>query len=80
MKTLCFYFDHPVAVKIFFNCISNKNHKYGIQFLRSNEEGLLNIPVDEVPEGTWRLNIEWNHEGREFSMEKRIKMPEGTVL
>ncbi|KEQ30392.1 hypothetical protein [Pedobacter antarcticus] len=80
MKTLTFYFDHPVAVKVFLSCTSNKEHRYAIQFIRSDETGLLTIPVHDVPDGTWLLNMEWSFDEREYCMEKTIKMPEGTVL
>lgn len=75
MKTLTFCFDHPVAVKVFFICISDPKIKQEIKFLRSDEEGSLIIPVDDIPEGSWNVMLEWNHEGREFCMERKVELP-----
>ncbi len=79
MKTLTFCFDHPVAVKVFFICISNPKIKQEIKFLRSDEEGVLVIPVDDIPEGSWNVMLEWNHEDREFCMERKVELP-GAIL
>lgn len=79
MKTLTFCFDHPVAVKVFFNCLSDPKIKREIKFLRSDEEGSLIIPVDDIPEGSWNVMLEWNHEGREFCMERKVELP-GAIL
>lgn len=79
MKTVTFSFDHPVAVKVFFNCISDPQLKLDIKFLRSDEWGLLHIPIDDIPEGIWKLVLEWNYEGRDFCMERTIESS-GAVL
>jgi hypothetical protein len=79
MKSLTFCFDHPVAVKIFFDCISNPDIKHEIKFLRSDEDGSLVIPVEGIPGGSWKVMLEWNYEGRDFCMERNIEVP-GTIL
>ncbi|RAJ24950.1 hypothetical protein [Pedobacter cryoconitis] len=79
MKTVTFSFDHPVAVKVFFNCISDPQLKQDIKFLRSDEWGLLHVPVDDIPKGVWKLVLEWNYEDRDFCMERIFESP-GAVL
>lgn len=79
MKTITFCFDHPVAVKVFFNCISNPTVKQEIKFIRSDESGCLTIPANDIPEGLWNLTLEWNYEGRDFCMEKQIEFSGSTV-
>ena len=79
MKNLTFCFDHPVAVKVFLNCMSNVNIKQAILFLRSDQSGSLTIPVDKVPEGSWEMMLEWNYDGREFCMQKYFELP-GTMI
>lgn len=79
MKTLTFCFDHPVAVKVFFICLSQPVKKTGIRFLRSDEDGSLVIPVDDIPDGSWKVMLEWNYEGRDFCMERQFKLA-GTVM
>ncbi|MBB6498639.1 hypothetical protein [Pedobacter cryoconitis] len=79
MKTVTFSFDHPVAVKIFFNCTSDPHLKQEIKLLRSDEYGLLHIPLEGIPEGIWELMLEWNHEDRDFCMKKVLEIP-GAIL
>ena len=75
METLNFCFDHPVAVKVFFNCVSDPDSKREIKFLRSDEDGSLIIPVSDLSEGSWKVMLEWNHDGRDFCMERNIEVP-----
>jgi hypothetical protein len=73
METMTFCFDHPVAVKVFFNCISDPDIKREIKFLRSDHNGSLDIPVNDLPPGSWKVMLEWNHEGRDFCMERNLE-------
>jgi len=73
MKTMTFCFDHPVAVKVFFNCISDPEIKHEIKFLRSDMTGSLDIPVEDLPAGSWKVMLEWNHDGRDFCMERSLE-------
>lgn len=75
MKTLNFCFDHPVAVKVLFNCVSDASLKCDVKFVRSDGEGSLNIPIDDIPGGSWKIMLEWNHDGRDFCMEKKLVVP-----
>lgn len=75
MKTVTFCFDHPVAVKVFFNCLSDPQLKHDIVFLRSDETGCLHIPIDNLSQGSWKLMLEWGHDGRDFCMEKTVEVP-----
>jgi len=79
MKTLTFCFDHPVAVKVLFFCLSDPAVKYEKKFLRSSEDGSLLIPVEDIPAGSWNVMLEWSHDGREFCMERKIEIP-GAIL
>ena len=80
MKSLTFCFDHPVAVKVFYNCISDPGLKHDIQFLRSNEEGSLTIPITDMAGGSWKVMLEWNYEGRDFCMERTFEVVPGAIL
>lgn len=75
MKTVTYCFDHPVAAKVFFSCLSNPSLKHDIKFLRSDETGCLTIPVEDMEEGSWKVMLEWTHEGRDFCMERNIDIP-----
>jgi len=80
MKSLTFCFDHPVAVKVFFNCMSDPGLKHNIQFLRSDEDGSLVIPVTDMAGGSWKVVLEWNYEGRDFCMERTFEVAPGAIL
>lgn len=80
MKTLNFCFNHAVAVKVFFECISSPEIKQEIKFLRSTEDGNLVIPVEGMAEGEWKVLLEWNHDGRDFCMERNFGMPDAILL
>lgn len=75
MKILNFCFDHPVAVKVLFECVSDPALKHEIKFLRSDDQGCLEIPVEDLAEGSWKMMLEWNHEGRDFCMERHLELP-----
>ncbi|KIO75391.1 hypothetical protein TH53_20675 [Pedobacter lusitanus] len=62
-------------LKFFFNCTSDPELKQDIKFLRSDEHGLLHVPIEDVPQGIWKLLLEWNHDGRDFCMERIIELP-----
>ncbi|MET1054453.1 MAG: hypothetical protein ABWY16_04030 [Pedobacter sp.] len=80
MKSLTFCFDHPVAVKVFFSCISDPGLKHDIQFLRSTEDGSLVIPVTDMAGGSWKVMLEWTYEGRDFCMERTFDVVPGAIL
>jgi len=74
MKTMTFCFDHPVAVKVFFICTSMPEMKTMVKSFRSDEDGLLKIPLNGMVSGLWKLMMEWTYDGRDFCMEKKIKI------
>lgn len=76
MKTLNFSFNHPVAVKVFFTCLSDPRLKHDIKFVRSDGSGSLSIPLDSIPPGSWKVMLEWNFENRDFCMEKFVDLTE----
>jgi hypothetical protein len=75
MKTVTYCFDHPVAAKIFFTCLTDPMVKHEIKFLRSDEGGCLTIPVEDLTEGSWKVMLEWTYEGRDFCMERNLEIP-----
>lgn len=74
MKTLNFSFDHPVAVKVFFICESEPNEETQVKSFRSDEDGVLSIPLTGFAEGQWKVLLEWNYDGRDFCMERKVKV------
>lgn len=68
-------FDHQVAVKVFFTKTDDAQHKGLIKYLRSNPEGTLEIPLDDIEDGQWKLKLEWNFEEKEYSLVRHIEIP-----
>lgn len=68
-------FDHQVAVKIFFLNKDKIKKESIIKYLRSDADGVLEIPLDGISEGKWKLSMEWNYEDKEYSLVKEIEIP-----
>lgn len=75
MKDMTICFDHPVAVKVIFICISEPQQESVIRNFRSDLNGNLTISMDGIVGGSWKMMLEWNYEGRDFCMEKDIVLP-----
>ncbi|WP_316842047.1 hypothetical protein [Pedobacter gandavensis] len=68
-------FDHQVAVKIFFLNKDKIKKESIIKYLRSDADGVLEISLDGISEGKWKLSMEWNYEDKEYSLVKEIEIP-----
>lgn len=68
-------FEHQVAVKIFFLHKDKLKRKSTIKYLRSDPDGILEISLDGMAEGKWKLSLEWNYEDKEYSLVKEIEIP-----
>lgn len=68
-------FDHQVAVKVFFLNKDKIKKESIIKYLRSDSEGVLEISLDGIAEGKWKLSLEWNYEDKEYSLVKEIEIP-----
>lgn len=68
-------FEHQVAVKVFFVEIAETQGTPLIKYLRSNNDGTLEIPLEGMKNGKWKVMLEWNHEGKDFSLVKHIEIP-----
>lgn len=79
MKTLNFSFDHPVAVKVFFTHTTKPEMETQVKSYRSDENGVLTIPLQGMVSGLWNVLLEWNYDGRDFCMERSVKIKESKV-
>ncbi|MBC8984401.1 hypothetical protein H9X96_01275 [Pedobacter sp. N36a] len=68
-------FDHQVAVKVFFVNKDKIIRKPIIKYLRSDAEGILEISLDHIAKGRWKVTLEWNYEDKEYSLVKDIEIP-----
>ncbi|WP_316820748.1 hypothetical protein [Pedobacter gandavensis] len=68
-------FDHQVAVKVFFLNQDKIKKKSIIKYLRSDSDGVLEISLDGMDEGKWKLSLEWKYEDKEYSLVKEIEIP-----
>ncbi|MCX2454106.1 hypothetical protein OQX61_22745 [Pedobacter sp. PLR] len=68
-------FEHQVAVKVFFLNKDKVIKEPIIKYLRSDAEGTLEISLDGITEGKWKVTLEWNFEDKEYSLVKEIEIP-----
>lgn len=68
-------FEHQVAVKAFFVKSDNTKKPSIIKYFKSNTDGTLEIPLDGMDKGNWKIMLEWNHEGKDFALVKHVKIP-----
>lgn len=68
-------FEHQVAVKVFFQNKDKTKNSSIIKYLRSDADGILEISLDGIEEGKWKLSLEWNHEDKEYALVKDIVIP-----
>ncbi|MDX2302929.1 MAG: FixH family protein [Microscillaceae bacterium] len=53
---------------------SDASKDFSIPLLLHNQ--VQSIPCQELPEGVWRLKINWRSEGKSFYLEQRIRVAE----
>ncbi|WP_316747708.1 hypothetical protein [Pedobacter gandavensis] len=68
-------FEHQVAVKVFFLNTDKIIKKPIIKYLRSDPEGILEISLEGITKGKWKVTLEWNFEDKEYSLVKDIEIP-----
>jgi len=74
MKTIRFNFNHPVkgtAVLSPVNCRAGLCRRMKIE---STQNNLLEIPVSDCDEGTWKLSLDWEHDGRMYSHQENFEV------
>ncbi len=82
MKCLQFSFSHPVKGTACLTRISLQ----GVQDRRrlkfdTGENTELSLPIDDLPEGKWKLLLEWEYEERSFSHSSEFdRVPENTLF
>lgn len=68
-------FEHQVAVKAFFVNNDEQGTPAIIKYLRSDLEGILEIPLEGIDNGKWKMTLEWNYEGKDYSLVRNITIP-----
>lgn len=68
-------FEHQVAVKAFFVNRDKTKDPAIIKYLRSDPDGILEISLDGLKRGKWKMTLEWNYEEKDYSLVKDIVIP-----
>lgn len=68
-------FEHQVAVKVFFLNKDKVIKEPIIKYLRSDAEGTLEISLDGITKGKWKVTLEWNFEDKDYFLVKEIEIP-----
>lgn len=75
MTKIIMCFEHQVAVKAFFVNRDEIKDPAIIKYLRSDPDGILEIPLDGIKKGKWKITLEWNYEGKDYSLVKDVVIP-----
>jgi hypothetical protein len=74
MKNLRFYFCHPVSGHARFSpVVCNKGKCKMIDFDTADSD-LLELPVDQLEKGKWHINVDWEFEGKYFSLQNDFEV------
>lgn len=69
-------FEHQVAVKVFFLNKDQITKEPIIRYLRSDVDGILEISLEGMTKGKWKVTLEWNYEDKEYSLVKEVEIPD----
>ncbi len=74
MKYLRFNFCHPVKVHAnIMQLLTSKPQRYNI-VVDSNENSLVEIPLTGYSKGKWKIILNWEHEGQNFTHQKEFEI------
>ncbi|MCQ6959192.1 FixH family protein [Mucilaginibacter aquariorum] len=72
MKTIQFRFSHPVNGHARLVPLSCKGVECRNLKVASAENNLLEIPVSDCEKGSWKLVLDWEYEGRNFTHQEEF--------
>lgn len=70
MKSLQFYFCHPVKGKVTFSSTIYPEQRSSRDFNTDDTGQMVDLAIDELPDGKWKASLEWEYEGKNFFMER----------
>lgn len=73
MGTLKYRFPHPVKGKIRFYHPGEKSMTKALDIITNNEDE-VEIPLDGISPGTWKIIIEWEYNKELYSLCRNIEV------
>jgi hypothetical protein len=73
METFKLNFCHPVKGSAKFVCSSDRKLRKTIP-LDTDNDNLVEIPLNEFPKGKWHVVLEWEADGGKFLREEDINI------
>ncbi len=80
MKTLRFNFCHPVKVNAHLVPLTGTNMKCLHLSVDSDELNLVEIPIDQCGDGSWRIELEWEYGNESFHHRKEFEVKRNKLL
>ncbi|TSD67069.1 hypothetical protein FFF34_006640 [Inquilinus sp. KBS0705] len=74
MKTIRFNFSHPVKGRASLLPLTCNNVKCQQLQVASTADNLLEVPVSNCTAGRWKLILDWEYEGRNFSHQEEFEI------
>lgn len=79
MKFLRFNFCHPIKGHAYLTQLSTDSPKSHTIKIDSKKSNVIEIPVGECEEGKWKVVLEWEHDGNNFSHQKEFEIKEADI-
>ncbi len=74
MEILRFNFCHPVNGHAVLMHLSNRFLKSRILDFNSDDDHIVEVPVNECNPGDWRVILEWQYDNRTFTHQKEFEI------
>lgn len=75
MKKLRFNFNHPVNGHACLVPLASLKGIYQRIKVISADDNTLEVPVTNCQEGKWKLILDWEYDGRNFSFNEEFEIP-----
>ncbi len=80
MKHLRFNFCHPVTVHAnLIQLLTPKPQRHNI-IIDSNDNNLVEIPLTGCNAGKWKIMLDWEYEGQNFTHQKEFEINKQEVV
>ena len=74
MKNLQFNFNHPVNGHACLIPLASREGTYQRIYVVSADDNTLEVPVTNCQAGKWKLILDWEYEGRNFTFNEEFEI------
>ena len=76
MKNLRFNFGHPVKCRARISQVFPDKLNCHAITVETTKDNVLEIPVDQCHKGKWKVDLEWEHDDRNFFLNDEFEVLE----